>query len=61
MELIAIVREGSEAGVKQWLSEHPEPERADVVCLGVSALHWAASGENLNVRNTKITCTVLVK
>jgi hypothetical protein len=49
MEIINAVREGDHEAVRQWFQENPDAAANQLVSLGVSAAHWAASGADLQV------------
>lgn len=50
MELTNFIREGDLAAVQKWLEDNPDPSKDSVTSGGVSIAHWAASGENTDVR-----------
>lgn len=49
MEVINAVRENEIETVRQWFRENPDAEPNQLVSLGVTAVHWAASGASLEV------------
>eukprot|EP01122_Echinamoeba_exundans_P000838 TRINITY_DN1077_c0_g1_i2.p1 TRINITY_DN1077_c0_g1~~TRINITY_DN1077_c0_g1_i2.p1 ORF type:complete len:379 (-),score=51.42 TRINITY_DN1077_c0_g1_i2:676-1740(-) len=55
MEIINAVREGDQDAVQRWFQDNPDAAANQLVSLGVSAAHWAASGADAQILRELLT------